>query len=511
MALASCLTAASQQVVAIHLAVAVSLRVQTSLQIRCSLVPPSRPPSRVSEQTSPTRLLTYLAAFACQPSSFALLPLSSTSTLIDPPHNRKVTPLTKEKRQQLRKLLINLQPLAPAGTASQARSNGKSLSDNEREAYHAEVDVAVRWNTFLVHTSLNLPELVSYVSNKHKVNEEEHQRALAKAIKSHTSFKTTTCENLQVHAASLIRADPKLSQLNDAALGQKIGDSLNPDKFFAAFSFLKDFLNYEGCAPLGKWFIKTIYTNMVLRLLHSSRTGSEPDGWDKILNTFEMIALVEAYDAVDITDFSQLTSVYRSRKEQQKQLWTAIKYDWVSIGPAPAKQQPAAPSDGPTAYEVAVDSFDPITPEERLRYYSGDGLWTKRQQGMCPPFVRGTLESTPQQTIDNESDFSSNNLDIHSNDGVWIAEADEDTEEEQAVAWDDDGFGVDVESDVGTAKLDGDVEEEQIITWFHGGGYGHDLDDEDVGVEKAKKGKKAQKAKKGKKARAAKKSKKSRQ
>lgn len=352
--------------------------------------------------------------------------------------------LTKEKRQQLRRLLINLQPLTPDETAKQARSSGKFMGDGERDAYHAEVDVAVRWNTFLVHASLNLPELVACVSGKHNANEEEYQNALAKALKSHNSFKTATCEHLQKQATSLARADLKLSQLNDAALAQKIVDSLGPDKFFAAFGFLKDFLNYEGCAPLGKWFMKTIYTNMVLRLLRSSCAPSQPDGWKKVLDTFEMIALVEAYDAVDITDFSQVTSSYRARKEQQKQLWTAIKYDWVSTGPAPSKQAPAAASDLPAAFGVVVNSVKPINSEERLRYSqrhggkdeSGDSVWIRQQGISMPfgPFDRSTLESIPEQIIDNKFDFSSTNQDSSSDDGISTPMFDEDSEEEPVVA-----------------------------------------------------------------------------
>jgi hypothetical protein len=48
--------------------------------------------------------------------------------------------ITKEKRQQLRALLINSQPLTPDESARQSRSNGVSLSDDERKTYHADLD-----------------------------------------------------------------------------------------------------------------------------------------------------------------------------------------------------------------------------------------------------------------------------------------------------------------------------------------------------------------------------------
>jgi hypothetical protein len=93
--------------------------------------------------------------------------------------------ITKEKRQQLRALLINSQPLIPDEKARQSRVNGSPLTDNERETYHADLDEVVRWTTFLVHADLALPEAVEFVSSVYNVNEEEYQRALAKAVEPH--------------------------------------------------------------------------------------------------------------------------------------------------------------------------------------------------------------------------------------------------------------------------------------------------------------------------------------
>lgn len=170
--------------------------------------------------------------------------------------------ITKEKRQQLRGLLINSQPLTPDETGRQCRSNGVSLSDHERKTYHEDLDEVVRRNSFLTHTDLNLPEAVDFVSCEHDVNEEEHQRASTKAVESHKSFKTSTCRQILKRAISLTEVNRNLHELDDAALTQKIGDSFSPDKFFAAFAFMEDYLHFEGSSPLGKWYAKGIYVNM---------------------------------------------------------------------------------------------------------------------------------------------------------------------------------------------------------------------------------------------------------
>lgn len=209
--------------------------------------------------------------------TLVLTPVGSETT--QPPINQQSTPsfeqvdteqftprmkdfnITKAKRQQLRGLLINSQPLTPDETARQRRSEGFSPRVYERESLHEILDEVVRWNTFLVHTGLNLPEVLDFVFDVHKCNEEEYQRALAKAVESQESFMRTTCNNIEEQVTSLVENDGELHELDDVALTKKIEDSFSPDKFFAAFAFMKDYLNFEDSSSLGKWYAKGIYIN----------------------------------------------------------------------------------------------------------------------------------------------------------------------------------------------------------------------------------------------------------
>jgi hypothetical protein len=52
--------------------------------------------------------------------------------------------ITKEKRQQLRRLLINSQPLTLDETARQGLSCGFSLTDHGRKTFHKNLDETVR-------------------------------------------------------------------------------------------------------------------------------------------------------------------------------------------------------------------------------------------------------------------------------------------------------------------------------------------------------------------------------
>jgi hypothetical protein len=161
--------------------------------------------------------------------------------------------ITKEKRQQLRGILINSQTLAPDEAARQLRSKGIFLSDDERKTYYAALDEVVRWNTFLVQTGVNLPEVVDFVSHAYNVNEEEHQRALVMAVESHESFKNIIRTNITLDAICLTDDELNLCQLDNVALTQKISDSFSPDRFFAAFGFMEDYLDLKSSTPLGKW------------------------------------------------------------------------------------------------------------------------------------------------------------------------------------------------------------------------------------------------------------------
>lgn len=136
------------------------------------------------------------------------------------------------------------------------------MSDDQREFYHAEVDEAVRWVTFL--TGLLVREAVTFVSDKHNVNEEEYQRAWSKAVKSHELYKTITCANLPQLTTSLMK-ESEIRELTDAAFRKHVEASFTHDSFFASFDFMDDYLSYEAFSALGKWYANSFWTTLIVR------------------------------------------------------------------------------------------------------------------------------------------------------------------------------------------------------------------------------------------------------
>jgi hypothetical protein len=124
-----------------------------------------------------------------------------------------------------------------------------------------------------------------------------------------------------------------------------------------------------------------------------------------------MMALLEVHDTVDITDFSQVTWLGRVMKENRKQEWAEIEFDFVSAGPRPEKED-----------------------------CSTHGLNSKSQQGRLTSLGSGTARSLHQQATDVESDFSSDKQDVHTECDAGSAR------------FDDGGFGYDMDASATGSK-----------------------------------------------------------
>jgi hypothetical protein len=142
-------------------------------------------------------------------------------------------------------------------------------------------------------------------------------------------------------------------------------------------------------------------------------------------------ALLEVHDVVDITDFSQVTSVCRLWKEERKQEWAKIESDFVSAGPRPEKERLAVPAD------VKVVNHS-VCSEEWLRFNEAHGgedddgrsARITSQQWSYTPLDCGHPLSVQQEVADNESEFSSENHDVHNEyDAETVTVKDDDLQE----------------------------------------------------------------------------------
>lgn len=148
------------------------------------------------------------------------------------------------------------------------------------------------------------------------------------------------------------------------------------------------------------------------------------------------MALLEVHDTIDITDFSRLTRGYRLEKEERKQEWANVEADFVSAGPRPEKEG--------SGVKVASHSAAPEELRDSEAHGSEDGdadnARSESHQSSSSSFGRGHPLSAQQSIADNESDFSSKNQDLYSNNDARTPESD-DLGQEQTVNWDDGHFG----------------------------------------------------------------------
>jgi hypothetical protein len=265
-------------------------------------------------------------------------PLSSQPSFEQPTTANDDFIITKEKRQQPRELQLHPKPINLGGGPDR---NGSSLSEQEREVYHMDVDDAVRWSTFL--TGLVVEEIVASISDKHNANKEEHQLALTKAVEAHEIFRTDTCGHLIEYAVTLMEVED-IWELDDAAFKKHISASFTAEKFFAAFNFLEDHLVIPNSTARGKWYANAVWTSMIIRLRDHFLRRSGAGRWTQFANTFATIALSDHYDDIKITDFSQISPVYRLQKKQLREKIEAVRSITSPIDPMPAKEEPAPPS-----------------------------------------------------------------------------------------------------------------------------------------------------------------------
>jgi len=276
--------------------------------------------------TAPSSDGSHLATFT---------PLSPQSIFDQPTTANGDFIITKEKRQQLRELQLHPKPINLGRVPDR---DGSPLSEQEREVYHMEVDDAVRWSTFL--TGLVVEEIVAFISDKYNANQEEHQLALTKTVEAHEIFRMDTCGHLIEYATTLMEVED-IWELDDAAFKKRISASFTAEKFFAAFTFLEDHLVIPNSTARGKWYANAVWTSMIIRSRTSLLGRSGAGRWTQFSDAFTTIALSDHYDDIKITDFSQISPVYRLQKKQLRENSEAVRSNTSPVDSMPAEEEPA--------------------------------------------------------------------------------------------------------------------------------------------------------------------------
>lgn len=231
--------------------------------------------------------------------------------------------ITKAKRQELRKLMEDGKTLTRKSQMKAAKAISRTpLSPGEKKDYNAKLDRVIRWNTLLIHVNLNLQDVMAFVFGERvETDSSDYEWARNKMLENCRSYKSKVCAQFKSFVEAMTTQDPTLLELSDNGFATKVGEAFTATNYFHCFFFMKNYLNVEGSSSLGKWFLKSIFVNMAVRVRkwQQIKDAREQVGdWNEVLDFFDEVALLPAHDDVDITDFQQLTQKFRNAKESKK-------------------------------------------------------------------------------------------------------------------------------------------------------------------------------------------------
>lgn len=178
------------------------------------------------------------------------------------------------------------------------------LTDKEKKIFQSKLDRTLRQNTLLVYINLNFEDVLYFVQgNRIDKDSSDFVQGRTKALENQRIYKSKTCSLLKKFINILVQKDPSLLKISDTLFASKVIETFNSTNFFACFYYIKNNLNIDGSSELGKQFLKSIYINLLIRVRIQKKASSTVDNQNNFLDFFDEVALLLAYNDIDITDF----------------------------------------------------------------------------------------------------------------------------------------------------------------------------------------------------------------
>lgn len=252
-------------------------------------------------------------------------------------------PINTIKRQELREAIKNGKKLLSKGKLKAFSEEALALTTEEKKSFQSKLDRAIRQNTLLTYSNLNLLDILLYIySDRIKVNNSNYLAARTKIQENYRTYKSKTCLQLKLFVQILITQDRSLLEISDNSFFEKVIGLFLLENYFTIFYFIKNYLNINSSTDLGKQFLQNIFTNLAVRVRIQFIASKTKDKQDKVLEFFNKVVLLEDYDTVDITDFQQLSKTFRSQKVIKKRNFAETQRFYRNTSPIPKKQQLAA-------------------------------------------------------------------------------------------------------------------------------------------------------------------------
>lgn len=178
---------------------------------------------------------------------------------------------------------------------------------------------------------------------------------------NYRSYKLKTLIQFKDLVNKIVSQDSSLLELSNNSFGDKVNSAFTATNYFGYFYFIKNFLNINSSSKLGKQYLKTIYTNLAVRIRTQKKANKSKDKQEKVIEFQNKVALLKDYDSVDISDFQQLSQTFREKKESKKHNFATTKLSYRSSSPLPKKQtQPISESNVRTSNKEIDNDLDKL-------------------------------------------------------------------------------------------------------------------------------------------------------
>ena len=146
--------------------------------------------------------------------------------------------------------------------------------------YEPRLDRVIRWNTLLIHVNINVPAIVSFVfGDRIGVDSLDYDWARNKIMENQRSYKSKVLSGFKSLIGTMVTQDPALLDIPKATFSEKLCASFNEHNYFHCFPYMKNYLGIDNSTETGKWFLKTIYTNVGTRVWSWKVGGETADEW----------------------------------------------------------------------------------------------------------------------------------------------------------------------------------------------------------------------------------------
>ena len=120
------------------------------------------------------------------------------------------------------------------------------------------LDRAIRWNSFLCHSTLNQVHLVQWITTGDIPLDAADFNTLCQNVNENTrSYKNQVLNNFQDQIEAMLEADACLKDTHGEEFMACLEKQFNAQNFLDVWYYMKDYVDVERSSEVGKWYMQS--------------------------------------------------------------------------------------------------------------------------------------------------------------------------------------------------------------------------------------------------------------